>query len=394
MMFASFRREINPCQPWFDVYEYTTILETEHDVEPGNSDKDVGDDPPSYPLHVADTFGATGCLVLPLKVSLMVFVTGSLAWILWEEDHVEYYFIYGESWVMAINVLYMLLSVINALWALPQPNTAAASQEKPWEQMNNNSTLSSTRVSWTAKLTWITATLALTCGASVSILFWTAWFVFPGEFEESRGLDLDTVLDFQNILAPYGCLWLAVLIDAFYLNRIPLRWTHIWLVWACSLLYFGWTVLHSPLVLDIGTPSQIESDSSEADNSTHQSDEGATYPPLVWSSDIDDIIQSVVITVAFTFVLQTIVFGFLRTWSRGSWYQWCCCQCCQCQIRQDRLRYCPDMEDDEEETRVVVNVLEKTESFSVDRYQQEPYYHDDHQRPPPSAPYADGMCAC
>jgi len=292
MLFCnSFRREFSPCQSWFAVQE-------------GEDDK---------PLNVADTFGGVDGLKMGLlKLVLTLFVLGTQVYTYVGSDNLYfYYFAYFSSWGMLWSVLYMLLSLCNSAFDLPQPQPSF----KTTDVENDNDKENLQIISIRAKITWIFATLALLTGSTETIIYWTLVY--------EMGDDV-SYLD----LAPHGLVFLVVTIDAFHLNRIPLRWMHLWMVWGFTLSFICWSFLQGPLAFDIDNPDQEDDDPDTNDD--------AIYANLSWQSD--DITKTVIFSLSVTFILQPILFSILRVWSRGSWLRSSCC----CSGQQDRLFYVAD----------------------------------------------------
>eukprot|EP00527_Entomoneis_sp_CCMP2396_P001866 CAMPEP_0198154916 /NCGR_PEP_ID=MMETSP1443-20131203/68856_1 /TAXON_ID=186043 /ORGANISM="Entomoneis sp., Strain CCMP2396" /LENGTH=483 /DNA_ID=CAMNT_0043821633 /DNA_START=354 /DNA_END=1806 /DNA_ORIENTATION=- len=264
MLFCnSFRREFSPCQSWFAVQE-------------GEDDK---------PLNVADTFGGVDDLKMGLlKLVLTLFVLGTQVYTYVGSDNLYfYYFAYFSSWGMLWSILYMLLSLCNSAFDLPQPQPSF----KTTDVENDNDKENLQIISIRAKITWIFATLALLTGSTETIIYWTLVY--------EMGNDV-SYLD----LAPHGLVFLVVTIDAFHLNRIPLRWMHLWMVWGFTLSFICWSFLQGPLAFDIDNPDQEDDDPDTNDD--------AIYANLSWQSD--DITKTVIFSLSVTFILQPILFSF------------------------------------------------------------------------------------
>ena len=88
-------------------------------------------------------------------------------------------------------------------------------------------------------------------------------------------------MEYQDI-AVHGIVFVVVSVEGFRMNRIPLRWMHLWLCWALTLAYIIWSIIHGPLVLDLGNPNEEDNDPN--------TNVDAIYADLSWADD--DIVVS------------------------------------------------------------------------------------------------------
>eukprot|EP00522_Entomoneis_paludosa_P019045 CAMPEP_0172447096 /NCGR_PEP_ID=MMETSP1065-20121228/6469_1 /TAXON_ID=265537 /ORGANISM="Amphiprora paludosa, Strain CCMP125" /LENGTH=343 /DNA_ID=CAMNT_0013198311 /DNA_START=132 /DNA_END=1163 /DNA_ORIENTATION=- len=264
-----FRTEFSPCQPWFQVKEPLT----------------------DRYLDIPQSFGAHGsALILVGKVLTTGVVVATLVLSMLESDHLDFFFAYFTSWSLAFSCLYTLTSLSNTLIPLQQPQSAEE------HEAHNDAdveiiVVAQSRVKWT----WIIFDLSIVTQLTTVLVYWTLVY----ESGDS--------LDYLDILA-HGPVFACVLIDGLYLNRIPLRWMHLWMIWTFVILYFVWTVIHGPLVLDLGNPNEESDDPNQNDD--------AIYSNLSWQSD--DIVDSVILSCIVAFVVVPLEFWLLRLWSVGT----------------------------------------------------------------------------
>mmetsp|Transcript_11329 Transcript_11329/g.14923 ORF Transcript_11329/g.14923 Transcript_11329/m.14923 type:complete len:325 (+) Transcript_11329:251-1225(+) len=264
---GSFCSEFNPCQPWYEVKEHTQ----------------------KQLLDIPATFAPRGLFVIVGKLICLAFMlsTQIFAWI--ESSHLNFYYAYFTSWALGLASLSVIVSFLNStIVPIRQPEGKTVS-------------------SW-IKFSWMSFEVALVAEAITVVIFWT--LVYDGY-----------TLEYLDVAA-HGPPLFFLMMDGLYLNRIPLRWMHMWSTWVVVLAFLIWSIIHGPLVFDIGNPNEEDNDPDTNDD--------AIYANLSWDSD--DISSTAVTSVLVLFVLQPILFGLLRSYSRYSWFQ--CGPCAK-----DRRRY-------------------------------------------------------
>lgn len=150
---------------------------------------------------------------------------------------------YLTNWNVTISSVYLLLSFSNTFITVPSPPVGQ------------------TRVNGRVKATWILFTIFANIGLLVTVAYWT--LIFDGLVE------MATVF-------PHGILTLAVLVDGFGFNAIPIRLRHyLEVVVPLAMAYLIWSYLHS--VLGLGNPDYMDEDPETNDD--------LIYQVLDWKTD-------------------------------------------------------------------------------------------------------------
>jgi hypothetical protein len=265
---AHFRSEINPCQSWF------------HVQDPVNG----------RVLDIPATFAPASVNAFLWKVTLLSICVFTLIWCNIHGGDPDFYTAYFTNWGVLWCIMYAFMSVLNTVLASQTEQPAA---DKPV----------GCRIRWT----WILLTAATHNTATASILYW------PVIFDRESHTTYATV-------APHGFLTLLVMVDGWYVNRIPLRWMHYFgVALPIDILYAVWSGLHD--VLKIGNPDNNDTDPTTNDDAIYET-------VLEWNHHWTTTLAC---TVFAMFFIGPIVFGLLWLLSTG-----CCCK--------DTRRYVDDVD--------------------------------------------------
>lgn len=248
---SRFHKELNPCQDWFWLQD-----EGEGQI-----------------VDVQASFCPRSVGAIVLKLVAVAFISFVFAYTFFDTEHRDIHFGYLTYWALSLTLLYGWTSLFNSIRGAKQPR-------RPSE------------VLFRIGLQWYLFHLALHTDLLVVLLYWTV------DFE--RG---ETTLTFNGVAAHAGTC-LAVLLEGFAVNRIPVRW-YFW--WGTSipigLAYLGWTLIHWQA--EIGNSAKNDSD--------------LLYEAVDWE---DDPRGTIVLFVVSIFVvgpiLQTLMFVI-------SIYGWPCC---------------------------------------------------------------------
>ena len=301
--------ELDPFQSWFGVEEFS----------------------PKRTLDVPASFTPTGIWVILAKLVCLGYIisTQVLNVVETKQSSLWFYAAYYTHWALAFACLYGMVSVLNSLFPVAQLT-------------------GTTRVPLRIRLTWLLFATVLQAQFITTIVYWT--LVFDGGTP-----------DYMEI-APHGPVFLAVLIDGCHINRIPLRWMHLWLGEITIILFAIWSIIHGPLVLDLGkyivrammnihckrsilisfvlslfVYSSLGNPNQSSDDGDPDDNDDAIYASLSWKQD--DIFYTVIMLVVILGVVDPVLFSILRAYSR-SWLLPCC--------GGDRRRYVDHEEEDDQ----------------------------------------------
>ena len=246
--------ECVPFQPWFSVEDPATFRK----------------------LDIQATFGPyeTSDLKAKSVTCGYILLTQILAWTI--HPHPDYSYEYYNSWSLLLATIYAILSFSNTLFEIPQPNDDF--------------------VRGRALLTWIVFNLAVFS----QFLTTVAYLVYMVLLE-----NLDQVPGYLEI-ATHGLVFVVVCVDGFVINRIPLRWPHLWLNWMLLLGYMVFSVLRHD-------PDQYVQEQRGYDDDFRNGDDGFHSLVVSWE-DEDDMFQSMFMIVG-VFVTSPLLFGILRALS-------------------------------------------------------------------------------
>jgi hypothetical protein len=261
-------------------------------------------------MDVPESFAPASCKAFLWKVAAAALAISTLTYGFIDED-ASFYMAYLTNWALAMSCCYFVMSILNTVLAsrTPQPDHT---------------------VGWRIMLTWILFTIAAHTEVVVVILYW------PLIYDDTSDLD------YVNIMSHGGVL-LLVLIDGFFVNRIPMRWMHWYgMVLPFDALYIIWSVIHS--YTDIGNPDNQDNDPTTNDDAIYQD-------VLEWQ---DDWRKALFWSVMTMFVLGPAVFLFL--WL-VSFYGWPLC------CGKDKRKYIDSFRD-ETDDRPTVNDVEEGSIFA------------------------------
>ena len=244
---SMFLSEINACQPWFNC-----------DVSSKGRTLDI---PASFgPSTACDR--VVKCLACGYILSTQI-----LAWI--SSDELQFYYAYFTSIALLFAVIYSIASLGNSFFPPTQPETP--------------------HVQLFIKFTWIMFILAVFSQALATLIYWLLVH------------DWNDTVEYLDI-AVHGIVFVVVSVEGFRINRIPLRWMHLWLCWALTLAYIIWSIIHGPLVLDLGNPNEEDNDPNTNDD--------AIYADLSWADD-DIVVSDVRLQAWMITLLPFLILGVL-----------------------------------------------------------------------------------
>lgn len=275
--------ELAPWQPWFEL--------------PSMDDDEGGHDENDQPvLDVRASFSPTSWWAILSKLVCFGYVTATqiCTWVMSQEK--SFIYAYFTNWSMLVSFIYVSLSLVNSLFPLAQPVEAAtATNDHKHKQQQQEEPAKIIPLSLRIKATWFFCIMALGSGAITTVFYWGS--VLTGNNTRSISYLFD--------VAPHGLIFCCVFLDGLHINRIPLYWRHVWAIQAMIVLFILWTVMHSPVVLDVGNP--------------YESDD-ALYPGLAWTPD--DTPLALVMCVSVLGVVMPGLWGLLRVHSQTSWLGW------------------------------------------------------------------------
>ena len=182
-------------------------------------------------IDVPASFSPRGCFVTVGKAAMLAVAILTLYLGLFINFR-AFWFAYLTNWNVTVSSVYLLISFFNSVVPVSGPPVGQ--------------TIVNVRV----KATWILFTLSANMGLVVTIVFWT--MIFDG------APDIATIL-------PHGILTLAVLLDGFGNNAIPIRLRHyLEFVLPFALVYILWTYLHS--FFGVGNPDNNDEDPETNDD--------------------------------------------------------------------------------------------------------------------------------
>lgn len=221
-LFQAFYNETKPYQPWFLAKEPST----------------------QRLLDIPESFCRRTPLVLVTKFVACAYIVSTQVLAVLATEDIAFFWAYLTTVIGSFSCIYSVISVCNSIIPVSQPDGEC--------------------VQVRIKFMWIMFVLSVFGQAFITLLFWSL------EYEWGHPVEY---LD----IARHGIVFVVVFLEGFVVNRIPLRWMHIWLCWALTLAYITWSVLHGPLVFDMGNPLRNDNDPSTNDD--------ALYPALSWDDD-------------------------------------------------------------------------------------------------------------
>ena len=223
--FRRFKSEFNPCSPWFSV-----------------SDKATG-----RTLDIPESFAPASCYAFVWKLACTAIAILTLAW-QFVGDIAYFVLAYFTNWGVTFVCIYFILNTLNTVCASRtlQPTSKNAS------------------VGCRIRITWLMYAIGVHSTAGATFFYWV--FLFDPS---------DPDWTFTNLSA-HGGLLLLMIIDGMFVNRIPLRWQHWYVVLLINIAYVGWTLIHA-FLLDVGNPYNEDNDPETNDD--------AIYDVVVWKDD-------------------------------------------------------------------------------------------------------------
>mgnify|MGYP005848831407 CR=1 FL=1 len=256
-------------------------------------------------IHGPQSVGPSGVWILLLKSILVAWIIAVVVDGITEANPPRvFYLAYLTHWSLLVTMAYFISS-----WFHTLQNSSTLLQRKYTTTTTTNSTTTNQQQNHPTilhKLTWGLFALAAPAEIVVTVGYWTL------EWDGSTG----TGFYYRNIMVHGGCL-ILVLLDGFYINRIPVRLRHFGLLFAYLLLYMIWTLIHA--LLEIGNPDYENDDN--------------LYTALQWKEEPWSTLQYAGL---FLLVLAPLAFCFVWCLSLYS---------CPCNWSGDNRRYVDDAED-------------------------------------------------
>jgi len=152
------------------------------------------------------------CIIKLLKLIISGFVLGFYIYYFVTAQFPYFWMAYLTNWQLLFQVVYLLFSLCTTVFSnAPQ---------------------------WTVRATWLMASLQLVFGLIVTILYWATEFN-----PETNRLDFYT-------LNSHLTTFVLCLIDAFAINRVPIRLKHGAFVMAWATIFIGWSLIFTALGID------------------------------------------------------------------------------------------------------------------------------------------------
>ena len=259
---ASFRAELNPCQPWFLVMDSS-----------------------GRKIDIPESFAPSGPMTMIGKAITLGVGLATLFVSLAETSSLKFYFAYFTHISLLLTIIYLLLSFVNSL--------CPSRIQQPRE-----------RVTGMAKLTWIFFVMGVHAQFMASLLYWTTVYV-PAETEMTF-----------SAVGSHGVAMFFALMDGLVLNRIPLRLSHWWgMIFPVEVSYLIWTILHWKL--GIGNPNE--------EDENPETNDDAIYSVLTWGGDdrVNSTVLAVLVVFVmgplvylYMWCLARYPFGFCTQWTR------------------------------------------------------------------------------
>lgn len=261
----TFLSELNPCQPWYTAQDKVT----------------------KRTLDIPASFAPTGLHTILFKLFLTFLAWGTLAYCFTKADHKAFLFAKFTYLTLGLQCIYHLISLSNSMCpTLRQPEEGGLVQGR-------------------AKSTWYFYNLSVHASILAGIMWWAM------EFETSK-------LKLNNILS-HGPVAVLLLLDGFWINRIPIRLFHWWsAVLPYELAYIGWTLAHA--YLGIGNPDK-------PDDGDPDTNDDVIYNGINWK---DDFVGTLVLVLIVLLVVGPTLQFILMLMSLYTW-PFCCIS--------DRRRY-------------------------------------------------------
>jgi hypothetical protein len=294
-----FRSELYCCQPWFQATERVNQRE----------------------LDLARSFAPCSIGVFVWKCAFCGIGVGTMTHEFLRTPHPAFQWAYLTQWATVMYTFYSVMSVLNTICSAAA--AARTTTAQPTAAMAAAAAM--TPGGFRLRLTWIVFELAVHLGATVSLLYWYEMFKPAIHYEHLEFTASTIRLEYRSVVT-HGGLYALVLVDGFWVNRIPLRWMHYFgIILPVEALYGVWTYLH--YLFQVGNLDV---------NETDQNDD-AIYPNIIqWADGWQEPLVYIVIMVL---AVGPVVFGLCWCISNGNL------------AGRDRRRYLdePAFNDDEEE---------------------------------------------
>lgn len=227
-----------------------------------------------YVLDVARTFGPRDTFSLCFKLFFTALTVFTLAYDIHENPVKSFYMAFVSHWALCFAAVYSVLSLLNSMFRPRQPSNPA---DPP---------------SLMVRLTWALFVVSAFFQIMVTAMFWYL------EYDYSEGT---SGLSYLSVML-HGGIALLLLMEGLAVNRIPVRFKHIYFCMALLVCYVLWTVLHA--YLDIGNPitsssAQSENSSTNTTNTTTMEEETTNddiiYEAVQWKDDLTNTLITIAI---------------------------------------------------------------------------------------------------
>jgi hypothetical protein len=278
-----FRSELYCCQPWFQT------------TEPVNQRK----------LDMARSFAPCSIGAFVWKCAFCGIGVGTMTYEFLRTPHPAFQWAYLTQWATLMYTLYSVMSVLNTICsaaAAARTTTVAANAMTPG--------------GFRLRLTWVLFELTVHLGATVTLLYWYEMFKPAIHFEHVEFTASTIRLEYRSVAA-HGGLYALVLVDGFWVNRIPLRWMHYFgIILPMEALYALWTYLH--FQFQIGNPNVKSNtgDTAGSSNDTNTDNDDAIYPGVLqWD---DGWQEPLVYILVMVLAVGPVLFGLCWCISNGN----------------------------------------------------------------------------
>ena len=192
-------------------------------------------------IDLNKTFASSSNIVRIGKFLLVIFAISGIILDILEQDFPSFFLAYLTNWGEVIGASYLILSFLAAVGVIP----VVRGEDK------NSATV------W-AKIIWGLFAAIITVQLIIVLVYWLT--VYEGD-----GVT-------YTIVFGHGLMFLAVAIDGYILNRTPMRFKQLGLIYLISVPYTIWTLIHG-LATDLGNPYRVDTGT----------DDDALYSVINWN---------------------------------------------------------------------------------------------------------------
>jgi len=262
---AVFRRELK--SPMFDLAEHSPPKSSTNDVASASETNNT------RTLHIEKTLSPRPRLpYIGAKLFVAAWIVSILAMSIIKKTHRSFWLAYLTHWGYLFVTAYALMSVFSAVYLALRPP--------------ENPSVLEGGVGVLFKTTWVLLAVAVPAEIVITILYWVLLF-------DGNVVYVDVMM--------HGGAMILIILDGFFLSRLPLRAKQFIFVEIFSICYLLWTVIHA--YSGIGNP--YKDDGSQ--------DDDAIYDSLAWKNDT---VKALRLSLMLVFVANPIIYLLCRLVSR------------------------------------------------------------------------------